>query len=223
MKKYNLVALCGIALLSSSAFASSDPSGFYVLGAVGTTGIDDGGYTDDFNDNVNISQPSFDSELETKGSTKTYSMGYQINRIVGVEATYMDYGRINLNQKSAGVSTGSSQVFAPESFSVSANLGYSFHNGLRPFAKIGISYIDFGVEDAGNSSFKDINGHGGIHIGAGVEYALDLGENHGNVLFRTGVEGDIANVELEGSQGAFIEDNYNWSIATLYAGVGYRF
>ncbi|CAM4164860.1 outer membrane protein [Vibrio neonatus] len=221
MKKYNLVALCGIALLSSSAFASSDPSGFYVLGAVGTTGIDDGGYIDDLNDQKNLQDPTFDSEFKTKGSTKTYSMGYQINRIVGVEATYMDYGRINLSTNDHSI--GSEQVFAPESFSVSANLGYSFHNGLRPFAKIGISYIDFHSSETDQPPFKNINEHGGIHIGAGVEYALDLGENHGNVLFRTGVEGDIASMETTDNSGPLIEEDYDWSIATLYAGVGYRF
>ncbi|GAD80410.1 outer membrane beta-barrel protein [Vibrio ezurae] len=220
MKKYNLAVLCGLALLSSSAFASSDPSGFYAVGAIGTTGFDDGGFADDFNDSANLINPNPRVEFDPTGSTQIYSLGYQINRIVGVETTYMKYG--DINTKESGQST---RAFSPESLSVSANLGYTFDNGLRPFAKIGLSYIDFGEQDSVNSTFKDLDGHGGIHIGTGVEYALDLGENKGNILFRTGIEGDIANVEVKDSRslGALVDDNYNWSILSLYAGVGYRF
>ncbi|CAM2927692.1 outer membrane protein [Vibrio rarus] len=221
MKKHNLIALCSLALLSSSAFASSDQSGFYVLGAVGTTGMDDGGYTEDAEDTVRLNgnDPYFKTELEGKGVTKLYSAGYQINRIVGIEATYTDYGHINARTHHDSV-----KVFDPESFSVSANLGYSFHNGLRPFAKIGLSYVDLGQDDSQNSAIKNPNKLGGVHVGAGVEYALDLGENNGNLLFRTGVEGDIVNAEMkQKSPNNFYDDNYSWSLATLYAGVGYRF
>ncbi|WP_261816938.1 outer membrane protein [Vibrio gallicus] len=225
MKKYNLVALCGLALLSSSAFASSDPSGFYLLGGLGSTGIEDGGFTDDTAQSGNWQNPGtyHDAELEGKGSTQLYSMGYQINRIVGVEATYMDYGNINANLQE-NKQHYSNKLFDPYSLSVSANLGYTFHNGLRPFAKVGLSYINLGQKDLIDGPIKDSDQIGGLHLGVGVEYALDLGENHGNLLFRTGLEGDVFTAEIQDANSSYaVDDDYAWSIATLYAGVGYRF
>ncbi|OBT14796.1 hypothetical protein A9264_13550 [Vibrio sp. UCD-FRSSP16_10] len=220
MKKRNLITLCGLAVLSSSAFASSNPSGLYALGAVGETGMGDSGYWDDYTDSSGHMSSIDHVEFEGKGATQLYSLGYQINRVVGVEATYMNYGNIDakVNHKD------SYSVYDPESFSVSANLGYSFHNGLRPFAKVGLSYVDLGTTDDIISPIKGSDKRGGIHIGAGVEYALDLGENHGNVLFRTGVEGDVVNIDInEKTEHGAVEGDYDWALVTVYAGVGYRF
>lgn len=95
---------------------------------------------------------------DTKGAAYSVYGGYLFNKIVGLETTYADYGDIESN---------GSNFASPTSMSLSANLGYTFDEGVRPFALVGLSYVDM---NANNSSLVDDSG-AGFHMGVGVDYS----------------------------------------------------
>ncbi|CAK3712131.1 exported hypothetical protein [Vibrio crassostreae] len=123
--------ILSIAMMSAVAANNvmAADSGFYLGGAIGTTGIDDGGL---YNDSLVPITVDADDE------TFKIIAGYQFNRIVALEAQYTNYGDVvaknALNQ--------STYTWSPTAFSISANLGYTFENGIRPFGIIGLSTID---------------------------------------------------------------------------------
>ncbi|UPQ86918.1 porin family protein [Vibrio sinaloensis] len=85
--------------------------------------------------------------------------GYRFNRVVGIETSYTDYGDISADGHTA---------FSPTSLSASANLGYSFDNGLRPFALVGLSYVD---TNASSEMPLASDSEAGFHLGIGLEYS----------------------------------------------------
>ncbi|MCG9641542.1 porin family protein [Vibrio sp. Isolate34] len=104
-----------------------------------------------------------DSDTDGKGSYDSDGMGYnlyggyQFNRIVGVELGYNDY---------ADYKNGAKKL-SPTSISVSANLGYTFDNTIRPFVLAGLSSVDLHANNA--ARINDDSGTG-FHFGVGVEY-----------------------------------------------------
>ena len=95
--------------------------------------------------------------LDSSGMGYNLYGGYQFNRIVGVELGYNDYA----NYKN------SDEDLSPTSISVSANLGYTFDNTIRPFVLAGLSSVDLNASSG--SKFDDDSGTG-FHFGVGVEY-----------------------------------------------------
>ena len=104
-----------------------------------------------------------DSDTDGHGSLDSDGMGYnlyggyQFNRIVGVELGYTDYA----NYKN------SAEKLSPTSISVSANLGYTFDNTIRPFVLAGLSSVDLNANKS--AGYADDSGTG-FHFGVGVEY-----------------------------------------------------
>ncbi|CAK2722484.1 Outer membrane protein beta-barrel domain-containing protein [Vibrio crassostreae] len=104
-----------------------------------------------------------DSDTDGHGSLDSDGMGYnlyggyQFNRIVGVELGYTDYA----NYKN------SVEKLSPTSISVSANLGYTFDNTIRPFVLAGLSSVDLNANKS--AGYADDSGTG-FHFGVGVEY-----------------------------------------------------
>ncbi|RPF04839.1 opacity protein-like surface antigen [Vibrio crassostreae] len=197
----NNKSILSIAMMS--AFAANNvmaaDSGFYLGGAIGTTGIDDGGLYKD-----SLMPITVDAEDET------YKIiaGYQFNRIVALEAQYTNYGDVvaknALNQ--------STYTWSPTAFSISANLGYTFDNGIRPFGIIGLSTIDL---DQSLPVLDDDSGEG-IRYGFGVEYTPKQAKN---VSFRLGYEADAFVIE---SDSAF-ESDKDLVIDSFYLGATYNF
>lgn len=185
------------AVAANNVFAAD--SGFYLGGAIGTTGIDDGGLYKD-----SLIPITVDAEDET------YKIiaGYQFNRIVALEAQYTNYGDVvaknALNQ--------STYTWSPTAFSISANLGYTFDNGIRPFGIIGLSTIDL---DQSLPVLDDDSGEG-IRYGFGVEYTPKQAKN---VSFRLGYEADAFVIE---SDSAF-ESDKDLVIDSFYLGATYNF
>ncbi len=151
---------------------------------------------------------------QTDGNTLKVYAGYQFNKIIAVEATYSDYGDTQgyvytfFNNKTAVKQS-------PTSFSVAANAGYTFANGIRPFALLGLAYMDL------NSSFTflDTDNPIAIKYGVGVEYAPVMLKG---VQLRVAYEADSYFAEAYNGWG----EDTNIDVFTLnsfYAGISYKF
>ncbi|MCY9863082.1 porin family protein [Vibrio coralliirubri] len=186
-----------------SAFAANNvmaaDSGFYLGGAIGTSGIDDGGLY------KNTQAP-----ITVDAEDETYKIiaGYQFNRIVALEAQYTNYGDV----VAKNALNRSTYTWSPTAFSISANLGYTFDNGIRPFGIIGLSTIDL---DQSLPVLDDDSGEG-IRYGFGVEYTPKQAKN---VSFRLGYEADAFVIE---SDSAF-ENDKDLVIDSFYLGAMYNF
>ncbi|WP_264874425.1 porin family protein [Vibrio agarivorans] len=136
-------------------------------------------------------------------TNNTYKLvaGYQFNKIVAVEAQYTNYGDIDFV---------GNYSLAPTSFSVAANLGYSFNNGLRPYGIIGLGLLDL---DPSGTEYLEDDSTVSIHYGLGLEYMPSYSDKFS---VRVGYEGDL-----------FIVENY-WtdytvSVGSFYVGAHWRF
>ncbi|CAK3530387.1 MULTISPECIES: porin family protein [Vibrio] len=193
--------ILSIAMMSAVAANNvmAADSGFYLGGAIGTTGIDDGGL---YNDSLVPITVDADDE------TFKIIAGYQFNRIVALEAQYTNYGDVvaknALNQ--------STYTWSPTAFSISANLGYTFENGIRPFGIIGLSTIDL---DQSLPALDDDSGEG-IRYGFGVEYTPKQAKN---VSFRLGYEADAFVIESDSN----FENDKDLVIDSFYLGAMYNF
>ncbi|MEZ9626102.1 porin family protein [Aliivibrio fischeri] len=199
MKKIALL----LVLFSACSNANDNISGFYLGGGVGTTTFDDGG--------------AFDytgTAIDTDDSTVKFLAGYQFNRIVAIEAQYTNYGDITVNHPFA-VAYGIKDVAIESSaFSIAANLGYTFDNGLRPFGIVGLGSLKSSTKIK-NYSFNDTTGT--FHYGAGLEYAPKA---LSGLAFRVAYEGDLF---IEESYNYSYSDDYAMNIGTFYAGATYKF
>ncbi|UPR58772.1 porin family protein [Vibrio sp. ED004] len=193
-----ILSIAMMSVVAANNVMAAD-SGFYLGGVIGTSGIDDGGLYKD-----SLMPITVDAEDET------YKIiaGYQFNRIVALEAQYTNYGDVvaknALNQ--------STYTWSPTAFSISANLGYTFDNGIRPFGIIGLSTIDL---DQSLPVLDDDSGEG-IRYGFGVEYTPKQAKN---VSFRLGYEADAFVIE---SDSAF-ESDKDLVIDSFYLGATYNF
>ncbi|MEZ8803457.1 porin family protein [Vibrio splendidus] len=159
MNKKFLLSIAMMSVFSANNVMAAD-RGFYLGGAIGTSGVDDGGMFDSVNVPVSF---------EAEDNTYRLIAGYKFNRIVAIEAQYTDFG--DVVAKSPGRNDGF--TWTPQIFSVTANLGYTFDNGVRPFGTIGLSTIDLDMKLAdgsrpSESGFDDTGD--GIRMGVGVEY-----------------------------------------------------
>lgn len=205
-----------ISLLSISTVLAqeSDSSGTYFgLGAgwSGTRGsvTDVHYYTDDLDDSTAIKTDGYN---ENDIGYKIYG-GYQINNIVGVEASYNNYGKM-------GYKTNEQK---PESISVYANVGYNFLNAqLRPFGLLGLGYLrtnevhtnQYGLDDDFTT----------LHAGLGVEYYPTPLKGFG---VRFALESDL-NMKKDTTE--YVDNENHYSSETFYRrflicylGVQYKF
>lgn len=204
MKKLAVAAVM-CSLLSSYAVASENNTalnkykGFYVGGGVGTT---------DFHDKVSSEMSKEHGiGISTKSDT-AYKVitGYQFNRIVSIEAQYTSYGDTKYNIVSEG-DTGKFKV-KQQSYSIAANVGYTFDNGLRPFATAGLGQMFIK-----SGSFKK---DGGLYrLGAGVEYQIKQVPGLG---MRVAYEADFYTLEDK-----YNNKDYDQSVGSWYVGTTYKF
>ncbi|MBB1463742.1 porin family protein [Vibrio splendidus] len=181
MNKKFLLSIAMMSVFSANNVMAAD-SGFYLGGAIGTSGVDDGGMFDSVNVPVSF---------EAEDNTYRLIAGYKFNRIVAIEAQYTDFG--DVVAKSPGRNDGF--TWTPQIFSVTANLGYTFDNGVRPFGTIGLSTIDLDMKLAdgsrpSESGFDDTGD--GIRMGVGVEYTPPT---ISSLSFRLAYEADAFDIE----------------------------
>ena len=189
-----------ISTTSFYALANEQPkvSGFYVGAGFGSFG-----YSEEDSWGYNTNSIS----AEADGNTTKVYLGYQFNKIVGIEGTYTDYG-------TAKAKVGSYSM-KPTSISLAANLGYTFENGLRPFGLVGMSSLDLNQNE---ELLTDDNG-AAFKFGFGVEYTPKA---LGGVQIRAAYEMDMYAVEYESTNGYYSETNL-YALDSLYLGASYKF
>ncbi|GLS83690.1 porin family protein [Paraferrimonas haliotis] len=175
---------------AASTNAASD-AGFYVGGSFGfikseITSLDDS-----------------DADGIEGGNSLKLLAGYKINRIVSVEASYVNYGE----HKVPGAG---GYAWKPTAINASANLGYTFDNGVRPFAYAGLGVLELNEEPI---SVFDDSSAGTFHFGLGVEFFPTPSKNFG---LRLAWEGNAFNIDL-GTEDETLE------VSSLNLGVSYRF
>jgi len=189
MKSIIIAGTLAALSLTTSVQANQDVSGFYLGGGVGKSAIG----TD-----------AKGMKSKTDGTTLKVIGGYQFNRIVAIEAQYTKYGSMTPNKAKK------SEKWDPETFSIAANLGYTFQNGLRPFAIIGLSSLDL---DQSVKIYDDKNAQA-IHWGAGLEYTPAA---FSDISFRIGYEADSFKLEQKKAK------DTNVTIASAYLAATYKF
>lgn len=152
---------------------------WFIGGGFGDVGFDDGGFSEDLEDNTTYYSGGWyygDIDTDADDTALLLKTGYRFNRIVGLEISYIDYGDV--------VYEINGQPFFEigfSSISVAANLGYTFDSGWRPFVLLGLSSVD--ADFVGDSER-----YGGFHYGFGGEYtppAVPM------LTFRLSFEGDV--------------------------------
>jgi len=192
MKKIILASLLAFGF-TASAMASEDGSGAYVGLGYGTTAFGD----DDIGNNNTLGSLKDDAD----SGFKVYG-GYQFNKIVGVEATYTDYGTFSYGDRNLEAT----------SMSVGANLGYNFLDGqLRPFALVGLSYLNLDQSQA----IYDADNTVAFAYGVGIEYAPTVLDGLG---FRASWNADIFAVEK-----ILSDETYTQAFGMLNVSVQYKF
>jgi len=204
MKKI-LLSVATIATLSTAAVAAD--TGIYLGVGYGATSFYDSDMVKDLAPTASLDKS--DAGLKVYG-------GWMINKIVGVEVGYANYGSFALDDTSIDVS----------SYSVAANLGYTFLDGqLRPFGLAGLSYIDNDYPKGDAQDNVDPTNMG-VHLGVGVSYAPTI--LHG-VGFRLAYEIDVFSADTISTKydsygtETTTTDTYTQSVGTIYAGVEYNF
>ncbi|KLN63548.1 MULTISPECIES: porin family protein [Vibrio] len=193
-----------LATMIFSSFASAqDFGGFYIGAGVGSTNFEDDGYTSDMQKVVSelYNDSSITASNNIDGQTYKLIAGYMFNRVVGIEAQYTKYAPIKI--------TDSKSLFNHEqrysSYTFSANVGYTFDNGLRPFGTAGLGSID--LDESGSEA------GGAIRLGVGLEYYIPQVEG---LSFRAAYEVDSFVLDFNGKE-------YNQSIGSFYASASYKF
>ncbi|EKO3845518.1 porin family protein [Vibrio harveyi] len=205
MKKVFLLT----ALVSSFASAN-DMSGFYLGAGIGNTDFDDAGYMNDVSHAIALdSGASVPLTSDSDGSAYKLIAGYQINRIVAIEAQYTKYADTDVKVQNISV-----LKLSHDTFTVAANVGYTFDNGLRPFATLGLGSISYEVkENFTGNNFKKSESGGTVRLGVGLEYAPVM---LGGLAFRAGYEVDHYTLETTFK-------DYDQSVGSWYVGSTYKF
>ncbi|MGL6314272.1 porin family protein [Vibrio sp. WXL103] len=188
MKKTMISCALLAMAFSGASYANTIERGAYLGLGYGSTGLDDDGAFRVFGS-------------EDTNSTLKFLGGYQFNKIVAIEAQYTDYGDIDF--------TGNYSL-APTSFSVAANLGYSFSNGLRPYGIIGLGSLTLNAE---GEEYLDGDSAVSVHYGFGVEYMPPISDKFS---VRLGYEGDMFVVED-------LFTDYTVAIDSFYLSAQFRF
>lgn len=204
-----------LSIAMMSAFSASNvmaaDSGLYLGGAIGTSGVDDGGLFSSIKEPVTF---------EAEDNAYRIIAGYKFNRIVSLELQYTDYGDVVAKYPLS--STGF--TWTPQVFSVVANLGYTFDNGVRPFGLIGLSSIDLDMKYSNGSrpSSSEFDDSGtGVRVGFGVEYTP---EKLSELSLRLGYEADAFTVEVdEGNSWNRKKVEKDIVLASFYLGAMYTF
>lgn len=164
------VAFAATSLMSAEVLIDEDISEGFYLGA----GIGGSFY------NVSLTQSSYylydpegtytinGSDLDQlDGSDMGYLFygGYQFNKIIGVEASFTDYGTFSSKVRRYEF------TMKPQSYAISANAGYNFFNAqLRPFGLLGLGYLVRNQSGAYEKMKAFDNDFATLHMGLGVEY-----------------------------------------------------
>ncbi|WP_028864403.1 outer membrane beta-barrel protein [Psychromonas aquimarina] len=189
----------------SSLTAKPELSGFYIGLGAGPSQYWNA-VIDDDDDSI-----SYTSDLESKNTAVKLYSGVNINRIVGVEVSYSDYG--SLTPKPGSSAAGS---LSPRAVAVAANIGYTFDTGLRAFGIAGLSVIDLRQSEVMFNDDKRV----AFRYGFGGEYQPSTATG---LTFRLAFEADMYAATLSNDYNNRDNSSYISQIGTLYLGAMYKF
>jgi len=146
--------------------------------------------------------------------------GYQFNKIIGVEVAYTDYGSFSDTLTRSGINpTTTTFTSDPTSFSVYANAGYTFANGLRPFGQLGLGYVI--VNGSGTTNGLNIDDGVSMRFGLGLEYAAPALAGFGfRVAYIDELQMDASYTSYDNGDKSTLFMNVN---GMLYVGAQYKF
>lgn len=207
MKKVIASTLMSLALAGSAYAGDGNRSGLYFGAGVGNAG---------YSDNDLSVVLSGGSEVEKTASGVKGYLGYQFNNVVGIELGYADYGKYKAVNKTNPYS------YAAKSYSVAANLGYSFWKSqLRPFINIGLAYLSTKHEGL-TARMKDLTNDSNVGVHYGVGFQVEPNILYG-LGFRVAYEADTYMTRIT-SNSIYIQDKtYTQTSNLLYAAVQYKF
>ena len=182
MKKIT-TTLFALTLSASTLLAAEVPEvntgkGFYMGAGFGTSlynvALSDTTYIIRDDSDVDYAVNGDDlSELDDIDFGYVLYAGYLFNKIIGVEASFTDYGAFSGTLKEtddSGNTKESKFTKKPKSMAVYANAGYTFLNGqLRPFGNLGLGYMKtYQSKTYSNLQFQE--DFMTLHYGVGVDY-----------------------------------------------------
>ena len=194
------IGLAALLLATSAAHANAQQDynedltpkykGFYLGAGVGNTTFD------------SADDPST-SDFEEDGKTAKFLAGYQFSKVFALEGQYTKYSELSIPSNS----------MSPTALSLSANLGYSFDSGLRPFGIIGFSALDLDQEI---QTLMD-DSSGAVRYGFGLEYApVQLK----GLTARVGYEVDLFAIEYIGPGSSVTKD---YTLESFYVSASFKF
>ena len=182
------------------ADANEDGSGAYIGVGFGGTAYVDSNFVEE--------QQTPEDELESVDNGFKVYGGYQFNKIIGLEASYVDYGKFTAGDYS----------HKSRSVNIAANLGYSFLDGqLRPFGLWGFGYLRHSFPHDNTPSI-DENSFA-FHLGIGLDYTP---KGLGGLGFRMAYEGNSFSYDVDGNV-TTEKDTYRQAFGIMYLGVHYKF
>ena len=221
MKKVVITGLLSIlstSVMSTEILDNSSAKGFYIgIGAGKSNNIlflIEGNYNNSDPDNTTYTFNS--SSLNEDDIGYIFYAGYQINKIIAVEAAYTEYGYFKTIELTKEYSQ------SPRSLAIYANASYIFlNNQLRPFGNLGLGYLQKNQSQSyvGLDFKEEIST---IHYGIGFDYFPTTFKGIG---FRTAFSGDISidNIYTENDNNT-TESKTLWQAYSLfYLGVEYKF
>ncbi len=175
-------------------------SGFYIGGTIGTGKFnikrDGGEYTDKYySDQSTLAQ----KDASSGAQSLQLLAGYQFNRIVAVEMDYTHYinslnfrGFVWNPAATSGGKYQPEQIHAkPRVYTMQANVGYTFANGIRPFVLTGLGFLHLNADKDVYDS-NTFSSQLALRIGTGVEYAPAALQGW---AFRASWTGDYASMD----------------------------
>jgi opacity protein-like surface antigen len=206
MKKIH-IALIALFLIAANGFARENSAGGYIGLGLGTTSFLDGGLADDINDWAGYTFVTLD---DSDAGAKLYG-GYQFNKVVAIEASITNYGEFRYDHDN------DSSYLHPKSYSVGANVGYSIKNEFRPYALLGLSYVNM---DQSDDIYED-DTFGAFRFGFGFQWEPREFRHWG---FRVAYEGDFFAAEVDNTGiEEYIEDTYYQALSMFYVGAQFKF
>ena len=172
MKK--LLKIIGLFLAMSLSAVASDINttnssqalpNWYIGFGVGSSMYSDEGMGKSF-DNFSV-----EVDKSSDFGFKVYG-GYQINNIVGVEASYIQYGKFDFKTADKYTKYVTAEI-EPKSLNIAANLGYGFlNNELKPYALVGLGYVVF--DQTGSPEVYSSENGLAFSWGIGMDYTPSL-------------------------------------------------
>lgn len=213
-----IVMALSSSVMSTELINSSTSEGFYIgIGSGASSNsvlLSEGNYN--YSDPDNPKYTFSSKSLSDNDVGYMLYAGYNINKIIAVEAAFTDYGHFSVTKYAKEYTQ------TPKSFAVYANAGYMFlNNQLKPFGNLGLGYLKKNQSKAYDRLAFDEE-IVTLHSGIGVDYYPTVLNGVG---FRAAFSGDTSIDSVYAvTDNNTTESKTLWQVYSLfYLGVEYKF